>query len=267
MSGIKNATKGPIDLDIEEYHQMEGISRSGIMEFMVSPFHYYKKYIERSTPNESTKSLALGEILHLLILEPHRINELALMPKYDGRTKEGRLKKDTFYLENEGKIIVPQDIGIEAVKMAQSLTLQQFQLLRNLDIEKSFFWRDPHTDIMLKCRPDAYCQQYVIDVKTTQSAAVNSFKKSIHNYGYHIQAAMIEDGLREVLGIEIQQYIFIIIENQAPYATATYILDKNAIAKGREVYKNCLLKLKECIISNNWPSYETQIIDLPTWAY
>jgi exodeoxyribonuclease VIII len=119
----------------------------------------------------------------------------------------------------------------------------------------------------VKARPDAFCENYAIDVKTTENASPESFKRSIYNYGYHVQAAMIQDALREVCSIDIKHYIFIIIENNAPFASATYILDNNAIEKGRQVYKNCLLNLKECIMSNTWPAYETQIIDLPTWAY
>lgn len=255
------------DMTNEDYHAHDGVSRSGIVEFLKSPYHFHERYIKKSYDGKrDVSAINIGSALHTLALEPEKFkSEFAIEPNYDARTKEGKAIRDNFKESAGNRIIIDANDFNTAELMAANLNSTQKELLKNLAVENSFFWTDPHTGIIAKCRPDAYCADYIVDIKTTRSANPHSFQRSIVDYGYHIQAGMMKEGLR-AHGIDIQKFIFIIIENTAPYATATYILDDFAINKGIEIYKNCLLKMRECIISDAWPSYDTQVISLPAWA-
>jgi PDDEXK-like uncharacterized protein DUF3799 len=117
----------------------------------------------------------------------------------------------------------------------------------------------------LRARPDIYNDKIIVDLKTTDSIA--NFSKSIHNYGYHRQAAMQLDALMILDGKE-RTFAFFVVEKKAPYLTACFVLDDAAIEQGRREYYDAALTYHDCIKTGIWPGYEEkfQMISLPKYA-
>ena len=98
------------------------------------------------------------------------------------------------------------------------------------------------------------------------SGSFRDFQKSVFAYSYHIQAGMIQEALKNVLGVEMNNFIFVAIEKEAPYAVAVYQLDAVALSIGVAKFKNILQGIKQCLETGRWPSYPTEIIPVPKWA-
>lgn len=92
--------------------------------------------------------------------------------------------------------------------------------------------------MLCKARPDIWHNNMVGDLKSTRSAAPRDFQRDIHGYGYYLQAGMISEGLYTLQGVNMMNFVYIPVEKEAPYATAVYRLDENAVNKGREEFKN-----------------------------
>ena len=85
------------------------------------------------------------------------------------------------------------------------------------------------------------------------------------NYGYHIQAAMIQDGIDHIDHKKINEFIFIAIEKTEPYAIGIYILDEASIERGRQEYKKVLEEYSEIEETKIWHSYRPTVISLPAY--
>lgn len=108
------------------------------------------------------------------------------------------------------------------------------------------------------------------DIKTSADASPRAFQRDIIKYGYHIQAAMVQDGINHITGKMIDTFVFIVIEKESPHAIGIYELDKESIDKGREEYK---LLLEDYIPYEKndevkiWPGYKPTVISLPSYYY
>ena len=244
IASEKAIQPGMYDLFIEDYHKGPGISRSGLMEFKRSPYHYWYKYLNPDyKPESSTPAQILGNALHTLILEPHQFKErYFVMPEFNKATKEGKLRWQTIQSELGNKQILSSNHSQIVQRMAESFQKHKLasQFLEKAEIEQSIYWTDPETHVLCKCRPDILRTNLVADLKTTQNGSAKSFSKAIYGYGYHIQAAMIQESLIEIKKVKVKDLLFLVIEKSAPYAVSIYQLDETSIEQGRYEFKQLL---------------------------
>ncbi len=265
------------DITIEQYHAGPGLSRSGVEKFRKSPLHYWHEYLnpektERVKPEITTGSNALefGNATHTYLLEPQEFEKRYLIiNKPDGRTKEGKAAKAHALVQANGRELICSESMRQITDMHRSINKHATarSMLEGGVNEKSLFWVDKDTGILCKVRPDVWHQNLVVDVKTSTDASFRGFQRSVHQFGYHIQCAMINEALFALKGINMMNFVFVVIEKDAPHPCVVYRLDENAINKGREEFKKALFDIKECMISNEWPAYSDSVIDLPVYAY
>lgn len=261
---------GIFDMGINEYHDSEGISRSGIMLFKRSPLHYWNKYNNENRNNESTSSQIFGNAFHSYILENDSFyDRYYVLDKIDKRTKTGKALMEEIKTEHSNKEIISIDDFEKIKRMEEQLKNDKYaqELISGAQVEKSIFWRDKKTNILCKARPDIWHKNMVCDIKTTVDASPQAFQRSLSNYGYHIQAAMIKDGILNIENIEIKEYIFIAIETIEPYAIGIYILDQEALKRGHLEYKMLLEDYRDHLGKDLkiWPSYKPSIVSLPAY--
>lgn len=259
-------TPGIYDIDNETYHSGYGISRTGIVEFMKSPLHYWERYINPNRkPVYSTKEMAFGSAFHMLILEPDLFKKsVAIVPNIDKRTTAGKAAWAMHQAESYGKIIL-EDIDYQALLNMYDRVMGNTSaraLIENGQYERSIYYIDQASQTLCKSRPDILHQNYTTDLKTANDASMMGFKYDIVKYGYHIQAAMIFDGVEQVLKQKMDEFVFIVVEKTPPYAFAIHFLDLETIDIGRQIYRKKLIQIKECTSSNVWPSYESHVISL-----
>lgn len=163
-------------------------------------------------------------------------------------------------------IVTPEELDA-LTQMAQSVSLNEtaIKLLKDGVPESSIYWEDKETGIMLKCRPDFY-NDYCSDLKSCQSAAPGDASRQIASLGYHISAAMYQDGILQATG-EYAPFLFIFIEKNPPYLCAVYSLNDESNSYAYAQYRQLVVKLAECLESNQWPGYDDVLdLSLPGWV-
>lgn len=265
-----------LNLSSEEYHaHKDSISRSALMDFKKSPRKYWAKHLNPELIVEKPKaSWEFGTAFHALILEPHWFEEnYFLMPEKVLLKNVGREKYDEYKnLEHESETTKKKVLSHADYKRLQDMRDSLFsnakakELVEQALYESSYFWRDEESGLMVKSRPDILHKNLCVDLKTIDDASPHNFQRSMALSGYHIQAAMVKDAVKNVDGIDLLACINLCVETSYPYSIGIYIIDDEAIEIGKNEYKQLLLDLKSCIIANEFNDYEPMTLGLPKWA-
>lgn len=253
------------NLDAAIYRSMEGISASDIKYILPpkTPAHY-NAYKTGQIKREETRALLIGTLAHFAVLEPDKLaTAFAVKPEGkegDFRTKEGKEWKEKM---GETPIIDANEAtmltGI-AASVAQHPAAQS--LLQGSKREVSMFTTH-RTGMKLKGRMDVFGDGFVADVKTAEAGDAQGFASAIFRYNYHVQAAMY------CQLANVERFVFIAVEKVAPFAVAVYELSPTALQIGYSALNNALELIARCEDEGKWPAYneQSQIIDLPSWAY
>lgn len=135
--------------------------------------------------------------------------------------------------------------------------------------EVSVFYEHSGTGKQAKVRGDYYREDLAVvaDVKSCQDARPEAVMRDIFKYGYHISAAMYLDGFRSA-NLPAEQFVWLFIEKEAPYACRLYVASPELISLGDAEYNNYMDQYAHGLDSGEWPSYpaDIEVIDLPAWA-
>ncbi len=252
-----------------EYHQAEGVSKSDLDMIHKSPLHYVTA---KSQPQKQTEALLFGSALHKFVLENDDYDsEFISAPDCDRRTKEGKAVYSEFLEKAAGKSIVTHEQSERIAGMREAILTHPLagKLLTGGQAEQSYFWNDQYTDILCKCRPDYIKGRYCIDLKTTQSANPVDFMKSAYNYRYYVQAYWYLNGLK-ASGVDVEDFIFIAVEKDPPYAMCIYVASEDFLERGKIEAEADLAVYKKCLETGNWHGYDetpkVHNLELPAWA-
>lgn len=273
------------DISNEQYHRGPGTSSSNLKVLMEQTGEHLQ--YNKVNPKESTASMALGTAVHALVLEPEKFGEsIAVAPSVNKRTNAGKAQFEEFMLENEGKTIVSPEQFEQAQAMANRVLEHPVAglLLQDIIVESSIYWWYRSSELgddhrykeFLKVRPDALSRNYpiVMDLKTVKDGSYSGFIRSIQDYWYHLSAAMYLDGcnqcqplLDELHHIAFTKFVFICVENFAPYCVSVYELSPEYVALGKQIYRMALYRLSKSR-EENWPGYpeEVRVIEPPAYA-
>ena len=259
-------------MDIADYHAHPALGSSRLRELLKSPAHF------RANMRRETEALALGSLVHTLVLEPHTFSERYLVvPKINGATKAGKAQKAA--LATETRTVVNEEVMAEARACADSLMAHKvYQQIHEAQTEHTVFWDEDVSwqdergnqvtaKVRCKARFDVV-GPWLVDVKTTRDASSRGFSRAIATYGYHIQAAHYLAGAL-ANGLEPRGFLFACVETEPPYLSAGYLLDTPSISQGETERQAALLTFAKCTKSGVWPGYnddEMVAINLPTWA-
>jgi exodeoxyribonuclease VIII len=250
--------------DVKEtvYRKHSAVANSDLKVLIdQSPKHYLRN--KARTDNKETPAKKLGKLVHCTLLEPEKLEgSFVVGPEVNKRTKKGREEWAEF--ENEtnlkGQIIIDQeqkDISDRIIDSVQNKKHLQ-ALIKNGVFETSLFW--PYRDIVLKSRLDKYIPESntIVDLKTTKCAEFNNFSKDIVKYKYHVQAAFYSDLVQFHTG-KVPTFLIVAVETFAPWEVAVYKMNRDFLMCGRAEYSAALEKLMECIKTNKWPGYPSQV--------
>ena len=107
----------------------------------------------------------------------------------------------------------------------------------------------------------------IADIKSTEDASPDEFRRSIGRYRYHVQDALYRAIFGET-GFSVANFIFIAAEKQYPHLVAVHAIDREALDAGHAAWQRDAATLARCLESNVWPGYEERIheVSLPPWA-
>lgn len=258
----------PEKMTNSEYHAAEGISKSDLDLIHLSPAHYKA----RKGNQAQTTAMLIGSALHKLVLEPDDFgSEFITAPECDRRTKEGKAVYAEFLERSAGKSLLTaqQMTELTAVSSAVRNDPLAGKLLKSGKAETSYFWHDEVNGLLCKCRPDYLKGRYCIDLKTTQSARPEDFMKSAYNFRYHVQAYWYLQGLK-ACGADAEEFIFIAVEKDPPYAVCVYAAGEDFLRLGEKEAEKDLETFCRCLETGNWHGYDEEptvhTLELPAWA-
>lgn len=261
------------NVDPKEYHSWSAWNISTLKRMDGrTPAHMHEYLMQADEP--STPAQALGGQIHTAILEPAEFAKRYVRkpPELNRRTNEGKewwAKLVEQYGEDR---IVDQDAyeAIQNTSRAAWANPVLGPILRGASKrEVSLVWADPETGLLCKGRYDLAnnSARQMIDIKTCDDASPEAFSRTIENFGYHLQAAHLTNGIRALGGPELD-YCLAAFEKEAPYAVATYYLGQRTLEIGQKKVQRLLDLTASCIAAKSWPGYPGgyRPIDIPTWA-
>lgn len=242
---------------MKKYLTADAVSASDLKEFIKSPRHYQDLLKRRFAI--STAALIRGTRLHSALEDWDQfIRTTVISPKFDRRTKDGRLAAQEWEAEHASMEIISADEMAEIAGMRESLFaepkirlyLEDFQAGR----EVVWRWINPESGLACKCRTDLedHDGAWVLDYKTCQDASPDGFLRTVKFWGYDLSAA------HYIEGTECERYGWIAVESKPPYACCLYWLSpSNGFRRIQEFRIEKLLDLNhyKCRPDEIWPSY------------
>ncbi len=247
-----------------DYHLHDSISNSGLSLVARSPAHYF-----HAPKPSSMRAMEIGTAFHTALLEPDRYAaEYVVVTGCDDRRVSAYKDAAKIYgghkalTESEGSSVTVMAESIRSNKAANSL------MTRKGYAELSAFVRDPETGVLMRCRFDWLTDGGVcIDLKKTQDCREHAFSRSLHNYRYHVQAAMYSHIYELLFGQPLQAFKLLAVEEDPPCANVLYDIDPLALQHGHTLYRQALESYAKSLENNSWESYSgTGVVTLPEFV-
>lgn len=254
------------DIPDADYFGAEGASKSFLDRmYNRSPAHA-KAGFDSKTP-----AMEIGSATHCAILEPHDFDKRYVCGPDDRRGNKWKDAVAAAEAQGMTCLTKPEFETVLRIRDAVHANSEINRLVQGNDaqVEHAAFWTESGT--LCKSKVDLYRPglKTIIDLKTTVSARADAFAKSVANYNYHFQDAMYSRGWKKAGGGDVEDFVFLAVEKDPPYAAALYRLTDEARKEGLEMFRQSLRLYRQCVENDHWPGYptETQTIDLPRWAY
>lgn len=274
------------DISHTDYLAIDALSSSGIKRLLQSPAHYRW---DRENPSASTPSMAVGTALHMGILEPDRFDSGAIAVIPDDAPNRPSLRQvnaakpgpatiaaidwwERFDSEAAGRLVLTEaQMGVVEGMVSAIRRHPIFEEIADGHAEHSLLWNDArHGDgVPCKARFDYLRSDGVaFDLKSCVDASPDGFARSVASFRYHYQAAWYNNGHEHLLDRSLAAFIFIAVENTAPYGVGTYVLPSNALMFGADRCEEAMLLYAQARKTGYWRGYPEKVLPLhlPRWA-
>lgn len=249
-----------------DYHRDEALGSTSLKTLATKTPAHYKH--DQTHPKHSD-AFTLGTAVHSIVLEGDT-SGIEIVDAENWMTKAAKEAKTAALAAGKQPLLTKEWAQVQAMRDAVMDHPLARPALSGGKPEESVFWNH-ESSTALKCRPDMLHKggrlgNMIVDLKTVQSAAPDEFAKSAANFGYHIQQAHYQAGLKAVTGEDFV-FLFVLVEKQAPYFASVVELHADDVARGAEMVERSIRIFNECQASGKWPAYESSTpIELPRWA-
>lgn len=259
-------------ISLEEYHSdRTSLSSSGARKLLAPSCPALFRY-DQDHPSETKDHLEFGSAMHAKLLGEGPELEIVDAASWTGKAAQTARRQ----YRAEGVIpLLPHQMtdldGMVAAIRRHPIASALFQPGFG-KAEQSLYWRDQETGVMCRARPDwlpdpTEGRLIVPDLKTTVKGDLDSLRKSIYKFGYHIQAPWYLSGIR-ALGLAVRPvFVFVFIEKTAPYLITIVQLDHTAMDIGRRQGATARHIFRECTETGRWPAYadDVEVLSLPAY--
>lgn len=270
------------DIDISRYHEVingkhvplcdgPSISSTGLRTIAnEDPEHFYAGWAGNPNRVERTEKehFVIGRAVHHLLLgQSFFAKEFIIRPDELMDPKTGEMKpwqgnrtvcKEWMErAQASGRAVLSGEM-VENIK-GMSIKLGRHPLVRagilNGKVERSLIWKDKETGIWLKARPDAIPTDSgdFTDFKSTISVQWLDLMRTLEDFSYHQQAALVREGAREVLGMEMSTFTLLFQEKKNPWSVRDVRLKDNDLDRGQKQNRAALRTFWRCLKNNEWP--------------
>lgn len=248
------------DIDSDDYHADPALGSTSLKTLASrTPAHW-----KWESENPVHKDIYdLGTVTHSLILEGDE-SGVKVIDVPDKRGNKWSIPAAEAV--NDGKIPLKRDEWEMVKAMRDSVMAHPFarEAFTNHRAEASVFWDEGGQ--MLKCRPDAWKSDKLVDLKTAVTADPREFSKNGFKLGYYQSAAHYKDGVLQMTGEDLP-FWFVNVEKSPPYLVSVVQYDEEALHLGRQMNARAKDIYRRCLQTGKYPGYEaTEPISLPMWA-
>lgn len=256
-----------LDLPNNEYHADAALGSSSIKTIITkSPAHLI------GGARKDSAAFDVGSAFHTIVLEPSKESTIVC----GGDDRRGNKWKDAkAECDASGHMLLTSDEYSKVFAMRDALMANEdvASLLTGKTVaEASLFHKDEQSGVQCKIRPDLvnHDLRVMVDLKTCVSASHQSFSKAVLEYGYHIQQAFYQriwNGFYK--NDQIDDFYFVAIEKEVPFASAVYELDRMTIMEGHNLVNLGMSIYRKCKALNKWPAYGSgvQRIRIPNYGF
>ncbi|MBN5442985.1 PD-(D/E)XK nuclease-like domain-containing protein, partial [Serratia marcescens] len=171
--------------------------------------------------------------------------------------------------EHTGKTVMDAEQGRKLQLMRDSVMAHpaaRWMLEADGNCESSFYWTDPETGELCRCRPDRHLSDHPVIVDVKKVADMDRFARHIEEFRYHVQDAMYRDGFQQVTG-ETPGFFFLAVSETIDcgrYPVRVFELDAADVDEGHRLYRRDLNTYHQCRITDEWGGVEK--IQRPAWV-
>lgn len=270
---------------ISAYHSQAicdgpSISSSGLRKiFNESPAHFYATWDGNPEREEADESAALiiGRAAHHLLLGEDDFSTTFIMrpETIDGAAWQGNRTACKAWLKQqaaEGRTVLKPD-DIKTIRgMAKSLAahpLIDSGILNGL-VEHSMFWKCKDTGVWKKARPDCIPNDSgdFADLKTTVSVLRDDLQRTLADYAYHQQGALICEGYNILTGNKESTFTLVFAEKSPPYCVRVVTLWNDDLVRGESQNYIAANTFAKCLETGEWPGpagADAEYMALPEW--
>jgi hypothetical protein len=244
-----------------------------------------KVLLGKRPPSPDSEALAFGRLVHIILLEPHRLDEYVdLDPDIIGIKKDGTKadnprnttawKDAVFKAEQSGLTII--DSGTLAHAQAVAAAVRNHpeagRLLAAATHTEVSAYADHPSGARVRARFDLIGPGFIGDIKTCRDADPETFGKVMHSLMYHVSAANYVD-IARANGLTVDRYDLICVEKEptpgGEYRVAVNEVHPDAIEKGRELMALACDRWLALGKRIDLPGYgpDRHVVDLPGWVY
>jgi hypothetical protein len=244
-----------------------------------------KVLLGKRPPSPDSEALAFGRLVHIILLEPHRLDEYVdLDPdiigvKVDGSKADNprntkAWRDEVFKAEQSGLTII--DSGTLAHAQAVAAAVRDHpeagRLLAAATHTEVSAYADHPSGARVRARFDLIGPGFIGDIKTCRDADPEKFGRVMNALMYHVSAANYLD-IARANGLTVDRYDLICVEKEptpgGDYRVAVLEVHPDAIEKGRELMALACDRWLALGKRIDLPSYgpDRHVVDLPAWAY
>lgn len=244
----------------------------------------YKARRDGRLKTKPTKSMVLGTLLHMRVLEPDVWKSRLAEPKpFKPHNAKGNAKKgperdayeqwkaecDDWEAKRKPTDIVLDDdqserllgmingIGLPGSGLKSHPDANDWLMEWEGEAERPIVWRHPESGVLVRMKPDRIIEAddntiLVPDLKSTDDPNEQSFERSIKKHGYHRQAALYTDGIQALFPGARVLFVLVVVRNKGIYEAATYQPIPEALSAGRRQYTKALLEVARRFNDDDW---------------
>jgi hypothetical protein len=256
------------NIPMDDYHGNlcvgPSVSSSGLRTiFSKSPAHYFAtSYLNPNPAAEpESKSFLLGRASHHLLLGQDDFSTLFVVRPEElaGKPWHGNRNDCRAWIakhQEEGRTVLTAT-QIEQIRgMARSLASHPLikHGMLNGKVEQSLVWRDKKTGVWLKSRPDAIPTDSGdgADLKGTSEVGFGLDDGIFKYFRYDMQAALFKWGLKEVLGVDMASFAFVLVEWDPPHCVDVIALAPDQIAEAEADLRIAVDTFAYCVKTGDW---------------
>jgi len=241
-----------------------------IMEYSPAHFFAYSPLNPNRRPEPDKKAFRLNRALHHLILGEAFFSKLFIVHPEAIADDEGkdaglvkpwnnhRKKCKAWIAEQQadGKTVLTPDEVEQIIGMSKTLAENsevREGILRGW-VERSMFWQDEETGLWVKARPDSIPRNLEYgDLKGTGTTVRwDDMQKSIEDWRYYQQAALVAEGTRILFGEEMKQFTYVFVENKYPHCVDTVEIKDDDLKRGHEDNRVARRIIAHCLKTGHW---------------